>query len=70
MLGAVHRLAKGRVGVTVGIHQLGKAAKVKPPAEVRRLADYLARLKFITFSRGRAALTETGLSNVLRSLRR
>lgn len=55
MLGAVHKLTKGRAGVTVGISQLAKAAKIESAAEARRLATWLAGKRLLTFERGRAA---------------
>jgi hypothetical protein len=64
MLGAGHKLAKGRVGVTLGISQVAKAAKVKLPTEARRLATWLAGKRLLTFDRGRVALTPLGLNVV------
>jgi hypothetical protein len=68
VLGEAYKPTDGKAGVTVGVEQLAKAAKVKPD-ETRRLAAYLSRMGFATFHRGRLALTEAGVLNVRRSLR-
>jgi hypothetical protein len=65
VLGTLHRLAKGRAGVAVGVSKMAKAAKVSD-AEGRRLAAYLAGMYLVTFDRGRVALTRAGLSNAAR----
>ena len=54
--------------MTVGINQLARAAKVKPE-ETRRLMGFLSRMRFLTFSRGRAALTPGGLASVASGMR-
>ena len=68
VLGAAYKLVKGRDGVAVGVSQLARTARVRN-AEARRLASYLAGKNLVTFTRGRVALTSTGLANVVWSLR-